>query len=166
MIFGILLKTGRNEVLPYLLPASSPTPFLVVEPPCVSLPRGGLPDKLGHVASSSITSFVTPDSRTKSSSVLSSLVPDPVSNDRRVLPQIHHAALHPSFSPDPSVALCASRPTWSRSWVCSGSVHAFEGHVVQPALAVFSRGFSVRWFCAASSAPSLVQHSARLPCGL
>ena len=42
MIFRILLKTERNEVLPYLLPASSPTPFLVVEPPCVSLQRGGL----------------------------------------------------------------------------------------------------------------------------
>ena len=60
MTFGILLKTGRNEVLPYLLPASSATPFMVVEPPRVSLPRGGLPNRLAHVASSSITSFVSP----------------------------------------------------------------------------------------------------------
>ena len=28
MIFGILLKTGRNEVLPYPLPASSPDALL------------------------------------------------------------------------------------------------------------------------------------------
>ena len=48
MIFSILLKTGRNEVLPYLSPATSPTPFLVVEPPCVSLPRGGLPNRLAQ----------------------------------------------------------------------------------------------------------------------
>ena len=60
MIFAILLKTGRKEVLPYLLPASSATPFLVVEPPCVSLPRGGLTSRLAHVACSSITSFVSP----------------------------------------------------------------------------------------------------------
>ena len=60
MIFGILLKTGRNKVLPYLLPVSSQTPFLVVEPPCVSLPRGGLPNRLAHVASSSIPSFASP----------------------------------------------------------------------------------------------------------
>ena len=98
MIFGILLKTGRNEVLPYLLPASSPTPFLVVEPPCVSLPRGGLPDKLGLW----LLLQVTPDSRT-GSSVLSSLVPDPVSNDctatdpSRCSPRSH---LSPCVPPD------------------------------------------------------------------
>ena len=69
MIFGVLLKTGSNEVLPYLLPASSPTPFLVVEPPCVSLPRGGLPNRLAHVASSSTTSFFHQDSRTVSARV-------------------------------------------------------------------------------------------------
>ena len=60
MIFGILLKTGRNEVLPYLLLGSSQTPSLVVEPPCVSLPKGGLPNTLAQEAPPSITSFVSP----------------------------------------------------------------------------------------------------------
>ena len=60
MIFGILLKTGRNEVLPYLLPTSSLTPWMVVQPPCVSLPRSGLSNKLAHVATFSVKFLHSP----------------------------------------------------------------------------------------------------------
>ena len=64
MIFGTLLKTGRNEVLPYLLPASSPTPWLVVESPCVSLPRCGLPNRLAQVATCSVKFLDSPRFKT------------------------------------------------------------------------------------------------------
>ena len=60
MILDIHHKTGRNEVLPKLSPASSPMPCFVVEPPCVSSPRGGLPNRLAHVVSSLIASFASP----------------------------------------------------------------------------------------------------------
>ena len=35
-------------------------PCLVVEPPCVSSPRGGLPNRVAHVVSSLIASFASP----------------------------------------------------------------------------------------------------------
>ena len=54
----------------------------------------------------------------------------------------------------------------SRWWACPGSVHAFEGLVVLPALAFSPVALGVSGHCATALARSLVQLPVRLPCAL